>query len=263
MISGCTYTWSLLLLSILEWLLPVTMPSGKQKKDRKAPRQTLHDFFGPKYLSGVQPKPVPNTSTSARSRPSQEVIIIDSDSDDAVEFVEPIAVKRRKLSLKNIDTPPSTTAIVMSTAVRSKENASAFLGQHASRNSSDIVAPKPEETFGRPFLLVSDPVEDISPNFGKPFLLLQPESSTVLPDETVASGSKASHSSLLYDSPVDIDLTLDDWENGDDEDVQGTIPEDDELSLVEPRELVDHVSSRTGSLPQDDIFFDSLIGVSF
>lgn len=210
------------------------MPSARQKKDRKAPAHTLHDFFAPKPLIGTQSKPTLQsaTKTPARVHPAQEVIIIDSDSDDAVEFVESTSAKRRKLSPRNVEPIPSATLLVQDAVVSSKENSRVFFSQTTTRGSTDCVIPKSEESFGQPFLLVPEPVEaEVALQFGEPVLLLHPE--TWKAKSTVASTSKQTLDLTPCKDPVDIDLTLGHWEYGDDEALHGSISNDYEQDWTE------------------------------
>jgi len=173
---------SLLLFTIIVFLIltyghPFTqMPMTKPKRVRKddPPGQvTLHNFFaGNNSLTVAAPLCQKSGGTkSGRSKTvvKQEVIIIDSDSDDAYEIIEGTfsSSKRRRLN--------SDSAI------------------------SDVFSFIKEET-----------PQKHSISFGEPFLLR-----TGISERGKGSSSAAETGS--GPSVIDIDLTLDDWENDDDE----------------------------------------------
>jgi hypothetical protein len=165
------------------------MPMTKLKRVRKddPPSQvTLHDFFaGNNCLPLVVPLCQKSGSTkSGRSKTvvKQEVIIIDSDSDDAYEIIEGTSSssKRRRLN--------SDSAI------------------------NDVVSSIKEETSKKHSI-----------SFGEPFLLRpgisdghDPGSERGKRSSTISSAAETGSGPSVIPK-VDIDLTLDDWENDDGE----------------------------------------------
>ncbi|KDR80637.1 hypothetical protein GALMADRAFT_240985 [Galerina marginata CBS 339.88] len=215
------------------------MPSAKKRRG-DVPRQTLHDFFSSKSLPVIKSESS-NTAqpTSTRASSHREIIIIDSDSDEEPEFVASTNAKRRKLSPKNVHTSSKVKVdnpvASVNVTHRSKENASIPNQTPSGNSANDTSVTGDPLCFGKPYLLMSDSSPIITepkgfPSFGQPFLLRGP--SQRRSEETGCNQNLAPRvaSTSQIESAVDIDLTLDDWENGDDE----VIPEvavDDDLDL--------------------------------
>ena len=155
--------------------MPMTKPKRVRKDD--PPEVTLHDFFaGNNSLTVAAPLCQKSGSTkSGRSKTvvKQEVIIIDSDSDDAYKIMKGTSSssKRRRLN--------SDSAI------------------------SDVFSFIKEETS-----------QKHSISFGEPFLLR-----TGIPERgkrsSIISSAAETGSGPSVVPKIDIDLTLDDGENGD------------------------------------------------
>lgn len=176
------------------------MPTTKQKRVRRDDppgRPTLHNFFAG---TNVATTPLCRKSQksgithSGKSKTivhpvKQEVIIIDSDSDDAIEIIEGTSscLKRRRLSPVNFN--------------------SATNGIHSV--SQEGAAKKYSISFGKPFLLCPELPDGDSECDKRPVSAF---STISLAAET--SNTEAGPSAI---PEVDIDLTLDDWENGNDE----------------------------------------------
>jgi len=269
------------------------MPSAKSKRARSAditaPSRTLHDFFSKPKAITTTSKLKSNASKIAknakgkavdRSFTEQEVIVIDSDSDDDIEFVESTtSAKRQRLSPKNSDErhgSPSRRSSLKERAINALDL------PHSKENSAtDTPGPKSKidssVSFGEPILLCSSsppPIPQISgPSFGQPFLLasspMKSPSEVGRVDINLQGGPPDDTDMTRYEGPsnaafgelfllgsfpkdhtlndglmdvgsscrpslwhgssskqglglkeevnVDIDLTLEDWENGDDE----------------------------------------------
>lgn len=193
------------------------MPATKSKKGRSIvqPGKTLHHFFK------AAPHPVVKSNTST----PQEIIVIDSDDDDEVEILESTKpVKRRRLSAdacSNRNLPETLSDVIPLNA----ENQSSF----ASSVSLSTTENKPVFSFGKPVLLLSstcpipsrkEPVQSYS--FGQPSALLQS-----IPARDASHSEKPSvvnhisEKSPSVHPPInnggDIDLTLEDWDNDDEE----------------------------------------------
>lgn len=164
------------------------MPTTKPKRVRKddPPSQvTLHDFFvgnnSPTVAAPLCQKSGSTKSGRSKTVVKQDVIIIDSDSDDAYEIIEGTSSssKRRRLI--------SDSAI---------NDVFPFIKEETSKKHSI--------SFGEPFLLCPDISNGDDPGSerGK-------HSSTI-------SSAAETDSGLSAIPKVDIDLTLDDWENDDD-----------------------------------------------
>ena len=181
------------------------MPSSKRKHlpiNRDTPGCTLHDFFPAKPVTTqlqCQPPKLRNSksrrrTTSANTSSKQEVIVIDSDSDDTLEIVEGTSLfdKRRKLNPKNSDGD-------LKSSIHSKGNCIPYIQRVEGQTIS----------FGRPFLLCSSPEE----NDDK----AKQDNHCSLGARSTQSFQVGLASSSLACSKVDIDPTLDGWDDGDDE----------------------------------------------
>ncbi|KAF5316406.1 hypothetical protein D9619_006309 [Psilocybe cf. subviscida] len=206
------------------------------KKDNKSSiqSQSILSFFGAKPAAPTETKRATpaKASSSTKPKPSKsskrplvhaEVIVIESDSDDEVEIVETFSSKRRKLSPKNTDAPKREETPVKANASRSsvefvlKENAQPILG--------DIEQPQ-TSIFGVPFLLTNPKkkTEDSAcyvQSFGEPSAPLAmpmgPPSPTAVGSISSSAVPIASSSRKPECSVPDMDITLGDWDNGDDE----------------------------------------------
>ena len=217
------------------------MPSTKSKKEKPTPkRKTLHDFFRTTPLGAssavkgeTAQKPV--ARSSARASLQQEIIEIDSDSEDAVEFVETKSYKRRKLSPKNtedcsdlqiLDLPDKVTFFSPEKPLNSDHRTVLVNSQSSSRKTPRNTSHD-HISFGVPILLLPKASVDVEQQrtsvSGKPyshetetscFIESSGRTPSFLP--TVASSSKEEVSMPTKDY-VDIDLTVGDWETGDDE----------------------------------------------
>lgn len=205
------------------------------KKDHKSSTQSqsILNFFGAKPAISADTKRTPaKASSSSKSKPSKatkrslvhaEVIVIESDSDNEVEIVENLSTKRRKLSPKNTDapnredTPPKVEISRSSIEFVLKENTQPIAGD---------MGPPQTAIFGIPFLLtnpqkkIDDSVCHVQ-SFGEPS---GPLAMSMKPPSSTAVGGKLSHEVPIASSSrnpqysvPDIDLTLGDWEDGDDE----------------------------------------------
>lgn len=212
------------------------MPATKSKKGRSIvqPGKTLHHFFK------TAPHPVVKSNTSI----SQEIIVIDSDDDDEVEILESTKpVKRRRLSAdacSNRNLPETLSDVIpLNTENQSSFASSVNLSDseeniHLSVEVSNNALPtatenKPVFSFGKPVLLLSstcpipsrkDPVQSYS--FGQPSALLQSiPARDASHSEQPSVVNHVSEESPSVHPPInnggDIDLTLEDWDNDDDE----------------------------------------------
>lgn len=192
------------------------MPPSKQKhlaSNRDAHGRTLRDFFSQKPVpSQVQGQLETQNLASSKSRrrttsnktnSKQEVIVIDSDSDDALEIVEGTSSfhKRRKLSSRNSGFKGDAIPIDDHKSIHSKECSIPCIRRVGGQTIS----------FGRPYLLYSSPNVNIDGD--------DKEASSTSQTFGLAASS-------LGCSKVDIDLTLDDWDNGDDEEAADSFPTD-------------------------------------
>ncbi|KAJ3503570.1 hypothetical protein NLJ89_g8372 [Agrocybe chaxingu] len=225
------------------------MSSAKSKKARiVAPTsRTLHEFFTAKAISSIPSKPqAKSSSKTAKSSPcsrnlsQQEIIVIDSESDDEPEVLDTqIPLKRRKLSLKNADNcfdgklgQSSKLRPLERVANPSAAKENSGPGSYEG-GSLHVFKEEDVASFGEPILLRSaDANITIAHNtpastFGKPLLLI-----------SAFHGAKSETKALLSRTPVvkkdvtvDIDLTLDDWENGDDEVTYESLKQEDEEGM--------------------------------
>lgn len=210
------------------------MPSTKSKREKPTlQRKTLHDFFKstPLESSAVERGTAQKAAgvvakSSARASLQQEIIEIDSDSEDSVEFVETKSYKRRKLGPRNtedysdlqiLDSSDEAKPFPPGTPLNSDHRTVLVNSQNCARKNSS----QDRICFGVPILLVPKASLDVEQH-GKPYLRETQtscfiESSGTTPSllPTVASSSK--EVSLPTKESVDIDLTVGDWETGDDE----------------------------------------------
>jgi hypothetical protein len=218
------------------------MPSTKSKREKPSrERKTLHDFFKAKPLgpsSAVKRETAPKAvaRSSARASLQQEIIEIDSDSEDAVEIVETKSYKRRKLSPGN--TEDCSDFQILDSSVKAKffspgkplnSDYPTVLVNSQSRPRNARKNPSQDHiSFGVPILLLPKASIDVEQQrtsvFEKPylhetqtncFIESSGRTSSFLP--TVASSSK--EVSMPTKEYVDIDLTVTvgNWETGDDE----------------------------------------------
>lgn len=210
------------------------MAQLQKKRNSKLPtqNQTLHTFFSATPLptkSTTKARPQSKSKGKNSRAGDSNIIVIDSDSDDSVEFVETPDIKRRKLSLspKRINISPvanekSSTSHI-SCGPSSKYNGDSTLDTGKSEDSlKQSVA-----SFGLPFLLIDAQSNDRihrhkrgpTTSFGTPHLLLEntrPSSSPFVPS---SSNADAFFVPITDEPLVDIDLTLGQWEQGNDEDI--------------------------------------------
>ena len=145
------------------------MPSTTQKRTRnKVPSNgTLHNFFV-RTAPPIQPQQGLQTSAFSRKAAKEQIIVIDSDSDDAIEIVENTSSKdskRRKLSPKNnhikgedlLQANDSTNQISINWKKSSPPNISNT--KEESNDSNKI-------NFGKPFLLCSNSVDNTDGDSG-------------------------------------------------------------------------------------------------
>ena len=184
------------------------MPSTTQKRTRdKVPfNGTLHDFFI-RTATPTQPQWGPQTSAISRKAAKEQIIVIDSDSDDQIEIVENSSSKRRKLSPKNshlnglkeedlLQGNDSTNQI----SINWKESSLPKISntKEESHDSNKI-------NFGKPFLLCSSSMDNIDGH----------------PNSDCGARLFTSRSSLLGTtgscSRLNVDLTLDDGNKDGDE----------------------------------------------
>ncbi|KAH9479471.1 DNA cross-link repair protein pso2/snm1 [Psilocybe cubensis] len=212
-------------------------PPKKKKREHSVSDQTLYHFFAsntsnaPQESASVKANlkthPVASTlsvdsKTKATKQP--EIIVIDSDSESEVEIVQTITSKRRKLSPKNDNkssVSSSTKAEDLVTEGKHEENITispSVTPTQSSREGADTTM-----SFGIPFLL-NQPKSNVLPKdylplFGEPFLLTSAslEKSSVHTSATPLASSSKTTLDPTTESTVDIDLTMDDWNDGDDE----------------------------------------------
>lgn len=222
------------------------MPPSQKKKNSKALNQshTLHNFFSatPSKTTNYE-KSRHSKSTKLKIGPAidSNIIVIDSDSDDDVEFVETLDVKKRRLSPQGAsacstsltDQRPltGTSCISNDTTAKSESNGGSVVNGCPQHTRS---YEHPTFSFGVPFLLLDansegqfkQTNEEVA-SFGTPHLLCSDGQSASLrtssfPKPDFPSMSSAGPSTIpvtLDETPVDIDLTMDEWDNGDDEDI--------------------------------------------
>jgi len=201
------------------------MPLSKQKHlatNRHTHGRTLLDFFSQKPVpSQVQGQTQNLSSSKSRRRTTsnkinskQEVIVIDSDSDDALEIIEGTSFfhKRRKLSPRNSDELVGFKGDVITiddhtSSIHSKESSIPCIQRVGGQTIS----------FGRPYLLYSTPEDNIDGDDNAQQNKVETSSTSQTFDSAASS---------LGCSKVDIDLTLDDWENGDDEEAADSLRTD-------------------------------------
>ncbi|KJA28190.1 hypothetical protein HYPSUDRAFT_807732 [Hypholoma sublateritium FD-334 SS-4] len=220
------------------------MPSSRKKKQSKAldQKNTLHNFFSATPTS----KTTNEKSRHSKSRQlkigptiDSNIIVIDSDSDDDVEFVEILDVKKRRLSPKGASVCSTSLAdqrLLANTNCISNDTTSKSTGGSLVTGSPQHTrsSHSPAFSFGFPFLLVDtnsdgqfQQTKEEATSFGVPHLLCNNGQSASLrvgssprPDfPSISSAGPRITPETLDETPVDIDLTLDEWDNGDDEDV--------------------------------------------
>lgn len=216
------------------------MPSTKPKREKPTrERKTLHDFFkstplGPSSAVERETAQKAVARSSARASLQQEIIEIDSDSEDAVEFVETKSYKRRKLSPRN--TEDCSDLQILDSSVKAKffspgkplnSDHRTGLVNSQSRPRKPHKNPSQDHiSFGIPILLLPKASLDVEQQrtsvFEKPylhetqtncFIESSGRTSSFLP--IVASSSKEIF--MPTKEYVDIDLTVGNWETGDDE----------------------------------------------
>lgn len=224
---------------------------SKPKKEQNAPTQTLHDFFNSKPVS----------SQSAKGKNfvpvrGQEIIVIDSDSDGEMNAVQAGDSKRRKLNPDNVKRP-ATINKIKDNKVK-KESKMLSPSAHYSTDNSTTVVPQVSSAesiqksrhatsanqedplcFGQPSLLLDSSVhertqEPVSSSFGKPFLLTPSlnDMSKFSESEAVLSLAGSTVPTLpTEETAVDIDLTLDDWEVEDDDEIPLEYKSDDDSDI--------------------------------
>lgn len=215
------------------------MPLSFSKRQGKTSSSsvTLHDFFGERAEARNKTQ---ITKRRASSKPhlkrpaiSQEIIIIDSDSDDELKIAQVTEPKKRKFNKINEPnyTGTSTSALpagdTSGVAKVRTEGTDTTVGQK--RETKDA----PSYYFGVPTLLLGSAEKDLFTQniphaFGAPNALLGTPLAETNFNPPSGSDVHAGSSSSVCDeilpivrkqpSEVDIDLTLDDeWEMGDDE----------------------------------------------
>ena len=221
------------------------MPSTKSKREKPTrQRKTLHDFFKstPVERDAAQKAAGLVARSSTRASFQQEIIEIDSDSEGAIEFVETKTCKRRRLSPKCTEECSDLRILDSSDKAKSFSPGNPLNSDHDtilvnSQSHPREARKSPSQdhiSFGVPILLLEaslDVKQQRTSAFGKPYLHGIEGSGTVsslLPP--VASKSKVSISTK---ESVEIDLTVDDWETGDDEgeDSEGDGPSKGESSV--------------------------------
>lgn len=206
------------------------MSSAKRGKGRSIvqPGQTLHHFF-----KATPHRQKPNTNSSSRVSISQEIIVIDSDNDEDVEILEYTKpVKRRRLSADAHPNPNLDKSLSHIIPLNAESQPSPVEFSDSGENKFSTTSEnKPVLSFGSPVLLLSntclkpsykEPVQSYS--FGQPSALLQGSpvkkkdaGHSEHPFGVVNHVSEETGPSSSKIDDVDIDLTLEDWENGDNE----------------------------------------------
>lgn len=185
-------------------------PSKQQSLSVNNSDRTLHNFFSAKPVHTRRPQKRGSKSTQTTLSP--EVIIIDSDSDNAPEILEVTSSfhKRRKLSSKN------SNELVISQADGISLNGPKLI--HSNDNSIPLNQGVEGEhsriqtiVFGRPFLLFPS-LEDKRLDEGD-----KAKGNERFEDAFTTHETFNSSASALSCHEVDIDLTSDCWDNGDDE----------------------------------------------
>ena len=216
------------------------MPSTKSKREKPShERKTLHDFFkatplGPSSTVKRETAQKAVARSSARASLQQEIIEIDSDSEDAVEIVETKSYKRRKLSPRN--TEDCSDLQILDSSVKANlfspgkplnsDHLTVLVNSQSRPRKARKNSSQDHISFGVPILLLPKAPLDVEQQqtsvFEKPylhetqticFIESSGRTSSFLP--TVASSSK--QVSMPTKEYVDIDLTVGNWETGDDE----------------------------------------------
>ena len=177
-------------------------PKKRDRPKHSAPQVTLHDFFS-------KPKPPPRTAPEPNVSPD-EVIVIESDSDDEVEIVACSTVKRRRLSPRN-DLP--SASILSKPPNRNGQ-------QNALDELKENEPSPPKLTFGKPILLVQ-PETHSREKEATPTPLVFGPSTLVARNEAFALGTDCSpplaDSSTTENIPENDAQEVMEWETGDDE----------------------------------------------
>ena len=199
----------------------VKMRSTKREKGRSIvqPAQTLHHFFKTApHRQKLDKSTFTNNNSSSRISISREIIVIDSDDDDEVEILESTKpVKRRRLSAdaclnRNLGETWSDIS-----SIKSPDSEENTLPGVFKNTLSTMIENKPVLSFGTyPKPSCKDFVQGYS--FGQPSALLQGDParkrdavhSEHPPFVNYVSEEKLSFSQT---NDVDVDLTLEDWEN--------------------------------------------------
>ena len=186
--------------------------------------QTLHHFF----KTAAQQKLDKSNNNSSRASTSQEVIVIDSDDDDRVDILKSTKpVKRRRLSAdscsnQNLDDDVIPLTLSQSSPISPVKLSNSGEYVHSgveAHNSPVTTETKPVLSFGSPVLRslssCKEPAQRHS--FGKPSALLQGNPAGKMdaghsqhPSFVTVSEERPTFSQT---DDVDIDLTLEDWEN--------------------------------------------------
>lgn len=199
------------------------MPATKQKKkviQASSSSITLLDFFSSKVVGEVTPDKRKGTIRKQKLI-SQEIIVIDDSDDEESGFVDATrTLKRRKLNAGEL---PAISIHQASVAIRSE----------ASLDTKREICPETESTsapfsFGVPTLLLGSntrvtPLEPCS-NASRFDEMGLDDRNQCVPGPSKFNVSAlhskvSSKPNLGGEAEVDIDLTLDDWEMGDDENV--------------------------------------------
>jgi glycosyltransferase involved in cell wall biosynthesis len=219
------------------------MPPSKKNGDIKTPsqKQTLHNFFNGASATRNAPATKSRHSKSTNAKQStrnishQEIIVIDSDSDDdVVEFVETLNTKKRRLSPKCTDHTSNLdpllheqTAFASGSSSGSKASALPIVSKAlVADTKNNATSTKSDQTsFGTPLLLMPPRLEEtskgLSSSFGNPYLLGPLTSQNSVSSRPGPCASEQSSSVRpMENNSLELDSTLDSWENRDDEDVE-------------------------------------------
>lgn len=172
-----------------------------QSKKRKAPQATLHNFFSPDAITAIK-KP------RAATRPSEEVIIIDSDSDGHAPVSK--KGKRGSTQVKVVDEPasPGPSNLKFKDGRVTKGASSSFgtptglTGCSVVETSTSILDDEDMPSFGEPSSLLRASTSPVIPDvartssFGGPSHLLQPRRAS----SPAVSSSFGAPVSLLRDT---------------------------------------------------------------
>lgn len=215
----------------------------KRIRTQDVSSNTLHDFFASKPLSTqFQGKTKPGgLKFSGKTIPNSEVIVIGSESSDSdVEIIGPISSfkKRRKLNPK-----VSGDHILLDEGIRtdchkpihSKNNSIPYLRSEGEHSRGQTIS------FGRPFLLCPSPKQPLPD---------QDDQATLRHNNPLfLSSSKPSQAFCFstMSSDVDIDLTLDDW-NDCDEEIALVSMQNNRLDKEVPKDEECHMVSRNYSI---------------